>query len=368
MTENSNTGGPQPITLNATPGLAEWMAARNISLAFTARRVGKLFMAGVNTSGALSFVERTFENASGLAVSSGSLFLAGLYQIWQFENILEPGQTRDGHDRLYLPQASYYTGDCAAHEMGLDDRGRPVFVNTRFSCLSALSTTHSFIPLWKPPFITELAPEDRCHLNGLAVSPRGRISYVTACSTDNTRNGWRQHRKDGGCLIDVVQNRIILRGLSMPHSPRIHRDRVWLLNSGRGELGWVDTDNAAFEPVISCPGFLRGLTFVDNYAVVTISKPRSSAAFSGLPLENTMADSGLDPVCGLLIIDLEKGQVIHQLTIEGVVEELMDVAVIENCSHPMIFGTKTDEIKHIFSLAPFPGQVQPRGQGAPLFG
>lgn len=367
MTENSNTGSPQPITMNATPGLAEWMAARNISLAFTARRVGKLFMAGVNTSGTLSFVERTFENASGLAVSSGSLFLSGLYQVWQFENILEPGQIRDGYDRVYLPQAAFFTGNCAAHEVAFDAKENPVFVNTRFSCLAALSTTHSFRPLWKPPFITELAPEDRCHLNGLAASPDGQIRYVTACSEENTKEGWRQRRMDGGCLIDVVQNRIILRGLSMPHSPRIHRDRIWLLNSGRGELGWADPENGSFEPVISCPGFLRGLVFVDNYAIVTISKPRSSDAFSGLPLEKTMADSGQAPVCGLLVIDLENRRIVHQLIIQGIVEELMDVAVIDNCSHPMILGVKSDEIRHTFSIAPSPEPIS-SNEEIPRFG
>lgn len=355
MIENNNSNNPPPITLSATPGLAEWMTARNISLAFTARRVGKLFMAGVNKTGALSFVERTFENASGLAISSGRLFLAGLYQVWQFENALKPGQTRDGHDRVYLPQASFFTGDCAAHEMAIDNQGRLIFVNTRFSCLATLSTTHSFTPLWKPDFITELVPEDSCHLNGLAVSSKGRIRYVTACSTDNTRDGWRRHRKDGGCLIDVVRNRVVLNGLSMPHSPRIYMDRVWLLNSGRGEVGWFDPQKETFVPVVSCPGFLRGLVFVDNYALVTISKPRSSEVFSGLPLEKIMADSGQDPQCGLLIIDIEKGQVIHQLIIEGVVEELMDVTVIENCNNPLVMGMNTDEIKHIFSLAPSPG-------------
>lgn len=364
---SADNSGNQPA-LSATPGLAEWLKSRNISLAFTARRVGKLFLAGVNDTGVLSFRERTFDNASGLAASSGRIFLAGGHQVWQFQNVLEPGQTRDGHDRVFLPQASFFTGDCAAHEVAVDGRGRPVFVNTRFSCLSALSATHSFIPLWKPPFITDLVPGDRCHLNGLAVSPEGRVCYVTACGETNAEDGWRQHRRDGGCLIDVVQNRIILRGLSMPHSPRIHRGRLWLLNSGRGELGWVDPENHTFEPVIACPGFLRGLFFVDNYAIVTISKPRSSDAFSGLPLEQIMADSGLDAVCGLLVIDPEKRQVVHRLIIQGVIEELMDVAIIENCSLPTVVGMKTDEIRHIFSIGSSPDPTLSGGDMPPRFG
>ncbi len=347
--------GLPPLTIESSQGLAQWLLGKNISLAFSARRANKLFTAGVNNTGALSFFERTFDNASGLAVAGNSLFLTGLYQVWQFGNALGTGQTRDGYDRVYLPQVAFFTGDCAAHEIAFDAKENPVFVNTRFSCLAALSATHSFRPLWKPPFITELAPEDRCHLNGLAASPDGQIRYVTACSEENTKEGWRQRRMDGGCLIDVVQNRVLLQGLSMPHSPRIHRDRIWLLNSGHGQVGWFDPENKSFVPVITCPGFLRGLAFVDHHAIVTISKPRASDIFSGLPLEESMGKNSLDPLCGLLIIDIDKGEIVHQISIQGVVEELMDVVIFENCRNPMLMGTQTEEIKNQFSLEPGPG-------------
>ncbi len=342
---NQNTQSPI-LSIESSQGLVPWMQEHNISMAFSARRVNKLFMAGVNGAGELSFFERTFDNASGLAMDGNRLFLTGLYQVWQFGNALEPGQIQGDHDRIYLPQAAFYTGGCAAHEIAVGPGGEPVFVNTRFSCLATLSATHSFRPLWKPDFITELVPEDRCHLNGLAGN--GQIRYVTACSSDNVKDGWRLRRMDGGCLIDVVENRIVLQGLSMPHSPRIHKGRVWLLNSGHGQLGYFDSGQKVFKPVITCPGFLRGLAFVGDHAIVTLSKPRASDIFSGLPLEKIMENDS--PVCGVQVIDIEKGEVLHQLTFKGVVEELADVTVIDNCRHPMLLGTQTDEIKNLFSL------------------
>ena len=55
--------------------------------------------------------------------------------------------------------------------------------NTLFSCLAAASPTHTFRPLWRPPFVSRLAPEDRCHLNGLALRD-GEPRYVTIPESD----------------------------------------------------------------------------------------------------------------------------------------------------------------------------------------
>src|SRR5690606_29974768 len=124
-----------------------------------------------------------------------------------------------------------------------------------FGCLATTSETHSFVPLWKPPFASRLAAEDRCHLNGLALKD-GRPKYVTAVSQSDVADGWRDQRTRGGCVVDVESNEIIATGLSMPHSPRWYRDRLWLLNSGTGFLGTLDTGSGRFEEVAFCPGYL----------------------------------------------------------------------------------------------------------------
>ena len=209
-------------------------------------------------------------------------FLSSLYQIWRFENMLGPGEMSDGYDRLYLPQLGFTTGDCDIHDMAVDADGQLVFVNTLFSCLATTSSTHSFRPLWQPPFISRLAAEDRCHLNGLAMRD-GQPAYVTAVSNSDAADGWRERRRDGGLVVDVASNDIVAGGLSMPHSPRWYQGRLWLCNSGTGEFGFIDLATGKFEPLTFCAGYLRGVAFHGDYALLGTSKPRHNKTFSGLP-------------------------------------------------------------------------------------
>ena len=224
-----------------------------------------------------------------------------------------------------------------------------VFVNTLFSCLATISEQHSFVPLWQPPFISRIAAEDRCHLNGLGMRD-GQPRYVTAVSQSDVADGWRDKRRDGGCLIDLSSNEVIVTGLSMPHSPRWDRGKLWLLNSGTGEFGYVQPERGVFQPVTFCPGYLRGLTFNGDFAVVGLSKPRHNKTFSGLPLDEQLQAKDASPRCGLLIIDRRSGDIVHWLWIEGVVEELYDVAVLPGVRRPMAIGFKTDEIRRVVTM------------------
>ena len=352
MTEEKNAHSVPPPKFTISPEFPQWLLDHKISLAFTARRVNKVFLAGVNPEGGLSLFERTFQNASGLAVAGDSLFLSTLYQIWHLKNSLPGDQEQNGYDRVYLPRTAHVTGDCAVHEMGIAGGRQLVLVNTRFSCLAALSPSHSFKPVWKPPFITGLTPEDKCHLNGMALDEKGGIQYVTACALSDEKEGWKKNREDGGCLMAVQTGRVVLEGLSMPHSPRIHDGKVWLLNSGHGQVGYFDPKTNSFVPVVTCPGFLRGLCFVDRYALVTVSRPRAAKVFSGLPLERVMKENKFESQCGLLVIDLEKRKIVHGIGIDGVIEELMDVVVLPGCKRPMLMGLRPDEIKGVFSIEP----------------
>jgi uncharacterized protein (TIGR03032 family) len=203
------------------------MAEQQLSLAFTTYQAGKLFLLGLQPDGRLSVFERTFNRCLGLWTDGQTMWMSSLYQLWRFENVMEPGQTASGYDRLYVPQVGYTTGDLDIHDVAVESSGRVVFVNTLFGCLATLSDTHSFVPLWKPPFISKLAAEDRCHLNGLALE-NGKAKYVTAVSQSDVADGWRDRRHDGGCVIDVESNEIIAKGLSMPHSPRVYRDKLYL--------------------------------------------------------------------------------------------------------------------------------------------
>lgn len=380
-TAASSSNFPQAVGTTATPTFeinasrqfTSWLASQNLSLVFTTYQAGKVFFIGLRQNGELSVFERTFERCMGLYAHNSSLYMSSLYQLWRLENALEPGQIADGYDAVYVPQVGYITGDLDIHDVVLVEPPQPpklrgdqqvepqfpslnngrlggvVFVNTLFSCLATISETKSFVPFWKPPFISKLAAEDRCHLNGLAMRD-GQPRYVTAVSQSDVADGWRDKRKDGGCAMDISTNQAIATGLSMPHSPRWYKDKLWLLNSGRGEFGYLDLERGVFEAVAFCPGYLRGLSFCGDFAVVGISKPRHNKTFSGLALDEQLQAKQAQARCGLLVIDLRSGDIVHSLRIEGVVEELYDVQVLPGVRQPMAIGLKTDEIRRVISI------------------
>jgi uncharacterized protein (TIGR03032 family) len=349
VTDGSGASDAPWIEVTGSPHLAGWLAEQRVSLAFTTYQTGKLFLLGHRADGSLAVFERTFSRAMGLWADGQTLWLSTLYQLWRFENVLRPGETHQGHDRLYVPRVGYTTGDLDVHDLAVDGDDRVVFVATLFGCLATLSTRRSFTPLWRPPFVSKLAAEDRCHLNGLALVD-GRPSYVTAVSTSDVVDGWRDRRQDSGCLVEVPSGRIVASGLSMPHSPRLYRGRVWLLNSGVGMLGSVEPGGGTFEPLTFCPGYLRGLAFCGDYAVVGLSQPRQDKTFGGLALDGELARRGAVARCGLQVIDLRSGDVAHWLRIEGMVRELYDVAVLPGVSRPMALGFKTDEIQRMIAV------------------
>ena len=337
------------VEVNGSPGITKWLAEQRVSLAFSTYQTGKLFLLGLHPEGRLAVFERTFNRAMGLWANGESLWLSTQYQLWRFENLLQPGQLHQGHDRLYVPQVGHTTGDLDVHDLAIDENGRIVFVATGFNCLATLAERASFSPLWRPPFVSKVVPEDRCHLNGLALVD-GRPRYVTAVSTSDVIDGWRDRRQNGGVVLEVPEGRTIVSGLSMPHSPRWYREKLWLHNSGTGQFGSVNFTNGTFEPLTFCPGYLRGLAFAGDYAIVGMSRPRRDKTFGGLALEGELEKRGTDARCGLMVIDLRSGDIAHWIRVEGMVSELYDVAVLPSVIRPMALGFKTDEIQRLISI------------------
>src|SRR5688572_11024876 len=255
---DAETAATPQLEITTSRQMLAWLAEQKLSIALTTYQIGKLFLLGLKSNGEMSIFERTFNRCMGMCPTANGFYMTSLYQVWRFENVFTQGEQQDGYDRLYVPQLGNTTGDLDIHDMAVETDGRLVFVNTLFGCLATLSETHSFTPLWQPPFARKLAAEDRCHLNGLALKD-GRAAYVTAVSESDVADGWRDHRADGGIVIDVQSNEIVATGLSMPHSPRWYRGKLWLLNSGTGDFGYVDFKSGRFEPVTFCAGYLRGL-------------------------------------------------------------------------------------------------------------
>ena len=334
------------LGITASHQLTSWLREQNLSLACTTYQTNRLFFISGQANGRLKVHERLFDKPMGLYGLGENLYMTSRYQLWHFSNLLRNSEQYRQCDRLYVPRTAYTTGDVNAHELVVDNSQNIIFVNTDFSCLATLSPDYSFVPLWQPPFISQLVAEDRCHLNGLAMV-EGKPKYVTACSTTDTAAGWRNCRTNGGVVIDIERNEIIATGLSMPHSPRWYRQKLWLLNSGTGEFGYID--KGQFVPLTFCPGFMRGLAFSGDYAVVGLSKLRSSS-FTGLILEKRLEAQGNTDHCGLMVIDLTTGKIVHWLHIGQTIEELFDVVILPNVRQPEALGLQGDELQRFVTF------------------
>ncbi len=265
---------PQAVPFHyiQTDSFTAVLAELGASLLVSTYQANKLLVARA-ARGGLSMLVRTFDRPMGVAVDARRLMIGTRDRIWSLRNApdiaprIEPA---GHHDACYLPRSCHVTGDIGVHEMAWAGDNLWV-VNTRFSCLCTLDPDYSFVPRWRPPFVTALAAEDRCHLNGLAIVD-GRPRYVTALGETDTAAGWRADKPEGGCLIDVSTGEIVTRGLSMPHSPRWHSGRLWILESGAGRLVLVEPGTGRRQGVADVPGFARGLTLCGPYAFVGLSK------------------------------------------------------------------------------------------------
>src|SRR5262245_47354629 len=320
---------PGPLHAAHTANFPALLRQLGASLLVTTYQAGKLVM--VRDEGdQLNTHYRSFQSPMGLALADGGskLALGTTIQVWEFRDnrdVARRLQPAGKHDACYLPRSSHVTGNVQIHEMAYGAGGELWFVNTRFSCLATIDPEASFVPLWRPPFVTELEPSDRCHLNGLAMVD-GRPKYVTALGDANEGGGWRANKARGGILIDVDSGAVLCRGLSMPQSPPWVGGRLLVGTSGSGRLVIVDVNAGRYEPVVALPGFTRGLEFVGDLAFVGLSQVRESAVFSGIPITDRLAPE--ERTCGVCVVDLRRGEVVALLKFETGVQEVFAVALL----------------------------------------
>jgi len=351
----------KPFRSAHTPGFAALLESLGISLLVTTYQAGKL-MAVRGRAGRVDTLLRSFERPMGLAVREtppSSLGGAGTpreialgtrNQVWHLRNapdIAAQIPPVRQHDACFIPRISYVTGDIRCHEMAWVGNELWV-VNTYFSCLCTMSADFSFVPRWRPPFLPAALPGDHCHLNGLAVAG-GQVRYVTALGETAVPEGWRPGKANGGIIIDVQQDTIISRGLSMPHSPRWHADRLWVLESGTGQLQTVDPATGQRTLIAQLPGFPRGLAIVGPYAFIGLSKIRETSTFGTLPITST----GHALECGIWVVDVRTGQTAQFMQFQAGVEEIFAVEILA-CRFPEVLGFQQDTIHGVFVVPPSP--------------
>jgi uncharacterized protein (TIGR03032 family) len=345
-----NRTPPPPVAFHytQTDSFVALLHELGASLLISTYQANKLLAVRASGDG-LSTLVRTFDKPMGLAVDARRLAIGTRKEVWFLRNAtdiaprIEPaGQ----HDACFLPRSSHVTGDIGIHEVAW--AGDELWlVSTRFSCLATLSPDYSFVPRWQPPFISALAAEDRCHLNGLTIVD-GQPTYVTALGTTDIRDGWRADKPHGGCLMNVPSGEFVTRGLCMPHSPRWHDDKIWVLESGTGGLVLVDRDTGRRETVIALPGFTRGFALAGPYAFVGLSKIRQSSAMDGVPI----AVHRDELKCGVAAVDLRRGRLLGLLEFQTAVEEIFDVQLLPGLRFPEVIGFQQETIHHAFVIPP----------------
>jgi len=326
------------VSYNFSPGLPELLGQLGASLLITTYQANKLVVVGSH-AGALTVSFHNFERIMGLALAGPRLAIGTRRETWLLLNAPELAPrvgTPGTHDACFLTRACRYTGDIQGHEMAFGPDGVWV-VNTLFCCLCTLSEEYSFVPQWKPPFISTLAPEDRCHLNGVAME-NGRPRFVTAMAETDTKHGWRPHKAQTGLVMDLTRNTVIARGFAMPHSPRIAHGQLWVLDSGRGTVTQVSPAQGTREEIIRLPGYTRGLDFLDRYAAVGLSRIRETAVFSGIPI----AEFRDELRCGVSILDWRGGKEVGRIEFTQGVEEIFAVHFLPGMRNPYISGPSPD--------------------------
>ncbi len=330
-----------------TTNLPALFAQLQISLLVTTYQAGKVIVVR-SEGGTLNTHFLPFAKPMGLTAERGRLTIGGARMVWEYRNVPAVAHKiapAGRYDACYLPRRLHVTGDIDIHEMAYDAQGELWVVNTRFGCLCTLDAAHSFYPRWRPPFVSALAPEDRCHLNGLGMV-QGRPRYVTALGETDMAGGWRANKASGGLLLDIEPNEILLRGLSMPHSPRWYQDRLWLLESGQGSLAVVDLHRRTWRTIAQLPGFTRGIDFVGPLAFIGLSQVRETAVFSGIPLVERLKER----TCGVWVVHLETGATVGFLRFEAGVQEIFAVQVLQGQRFPEMLEWHDERLAHSYVL------------------
>jgi uncharacterized protein (TIGR03032 family) len=355
-----------PLRSVHTSSFARILDRLGLSIAVTTYQAGKLVLLRPESHDGHPVVNTHFRNflkPMGFAWERGRFAVGTASEVWEFHDIPAVARKLESHssapcDAVFLPRSCHMTGDVQIHEMAWVPPRRSAttpdgadlsdlwFVNTRFSCLARCSDVFSFVPQWRPPFITALAPEDRCHLNGLCLRD-GSVRYVTALGDTDTPAGWRENKRAGGVLIDLNSNEMITRGLSMPHSPRWHDGKLWLLESGNGGLGVVDERNGRYQEVCRLPGFTRGIDFAGPFAFVGLSQVRESAVFSGIAIAEKPQE---ERCCGVWIVDTRSGGIAGFVKFTDAVQEIFAVQALTGLRWPDVINEDQKLMSETYEL------------------
>lgn len=330
---------PAPFSCTYTPNFAELLLQLNTSLAISTYQAGKVVLISPKNAEELVQLPRTFHSPMGMALKENKLAIATKSEVVVTVNNAELAKnypkSPNKYDSLFLPTATYNTGQVDTHDLHYGDNERLFAVNTSFSCLTEIDDNFSFTPVWKPKFITDFVSEDRCHLNGLAMA-NGQPKYLSALGTTNTHQGWRDTITSGGVIFDIESSEVIAQGLAMPHSPRIINGKLYCLLSAAEKLVEINPQDGKMTDVAHIPGFVRGMTTIGDYAFIATSKLRqNSSTFKHLKIAQN-AD-----VASIVAVHLPTGAITGKLTYLASVDEIYDIIALKGFMRPNVLNNLT---------------------------
>ena len=338
---------PPPFSYTFSPNLPELLSQLDCTLVISTYQAGKVVFLSAKDDERLVQLPRTFPHAMAVGLDDDKMAIATRDEVVVLKN--EPSlaprypNQPDTYDNFFTPRASYYTGRVDIHGLDWGKEGLWAVV-TAFSTLALVDDNYSFTPKWRPPFISSLAAEDRCHLNGV-VMEEDIPKYVTALSDTDEAQGWRKVLPNGGVLMDVPSGEILLRDLAMPHSPRMYNGQLYMLLSANGELVQVDLQKGSYETVNTLQGFTRGMARCGDYLFIGRSRLRkNSSTFRDLPIAKK-ADSS-----GVTVIHLPTGALVGALRFESSVDEIYDVQVLPQMKRPGILNTEGDTYRRALTI------------------
>lgn len=342
MSQTQTTPLP-PFSCSYSPNLPELLQQLHCTIALSTFQAGKVIFLSPQDEETLVQLPRNFAKPMGIALEGEKMAVACLDEVLVLTNssalALHYPKKPATYDALFMPRATYHTGQLDVHDLDWGAGGQLFAVNTSFSCVIKIDDNFSFIPEWKPPFISHLASEDRCHLNGMTMLD-GRPKYVTAFSATDTPQGWRPEVTTGGIVMDVDTNEFVARNVPMPHSPRLFDGELYLLLSATGELVKLDVNSGKYDVITRLNGFVRGLGRQGDYVFIGLSKLRKSSSTFG-KLE--IADRALN--AGVAVVHLPTGALVGEVRYHTSVDEIYDVQIIPGYIRPGILNTEKPEYK-----------------------
>lgn len=337
------------VAVEFTRGLGELFFKNKFSLIASTYQAQRILLISGDDKGKISVLNRALPRPMGISLSSGELAVGCKNAIWFFSlspEVSDPQGKRLPYDLVFLPRRAHVTGDVLIHQIS-HVKNQMVFANTRFSCLSELHPDHSFTTFWKPPFISKISGDDRCHLNGMAIRD-GRVRYVSILAESDSPAGWRSKGTGAGMMYDTSLNKPVASGLSMPHSPIWHEGRLWCIESALAQLVAIDVASGKKDVVTKVAGYARGLEIYKNYAFIGISKFRDKS----LAVDLLVSAPKNEPICAIQVFELSSKRLIGAIEFKGSIDELFDIKVIPGVRRPFMVGFEGEMIDQVFSIAP----------------